>query len=99
MVYKLMRKQHGESSNEKWGLSEMDNCNHKWINMEDGTLDKFCVRCRKFAMQAHKTINAKEPELLTKTEFQDIMAALSNEINKKTQEGSLGQSIFRGLRR
>lgn len=27
-------------------------CKHKWVDMEDGTLDKFCVRCRKFSMQA-----------------------------------------------
>lgn len=30
----------------------MKKCNHKWVAMEDGTNDKFCVRCRKFAMQA-----------------------------------------------
>lgn len=33
-------------------------CKHKWVDMEDGTLDKFCVRCRKFAMQAVVTLNA-----------------------------------------
>lgn len=27
-------------------------CKHKWIDMEDGSLDQFCVRCRKFQMQA-----------------------------------------------
>jgi DNA-directed RNA polymerase subunit RPC12/RpoP len=29
-----------------------DKCEHKWIDMEDGTLDKFCVRCSKKAKQA-----------------------------------------------
>ncbi|MCM3111681.1 hypothetical protein [Lederbergia lenta] len=29
-----------------------EKCNHKWIDLEDGTLDRFCVKCRKFAMQA-----------------------------------------------
>jgi hypothetical protein len=27
-------------------------CKHKWIDMEDGTLDRFCVRCSKKAKQA-----------------------------------------------
>ena len=27
-------------------------CKHKWVDMEDGSLDKFCVRCSKKAMQA-----------------------------------------------
>lgn len=34
-------------------------CKHKWVDMEDGTLDKFCVRCRKFAMQAQLAMPAK----------------------------------------
>lgn len=35
----------------------MNKCNHKWVVMEDGTNDKFCVRCRKFVMQAVATFN------------------------------------------
>lgn len=31
-------------------------CNHKWVNMEDGSLDKFCVRCSKKAMQAELSL-------------------------------------------
>ncbi len=27
-------------------------CEHKWIDMEDGSLDKFCVRCSNKAKQA-----------------------------------------------
>lgn len=27
-------------------------CEHKYVDMEDGTLRKFCVRCSKFASQA-----------------------------------------------
>ena len=30
----------------------MGKCNHKWIDMEDGSLDKFCVRCSEKAKQA-----------------------------------------------
>lgn len=30
----------------------MKKCKHKWVDMEDGTLDKFCVRCSKKAKQA-----------------------------------------------
>jgi len=26
-------------------------CKHKWVDMEDGSLDRICVKCRKFAMQ------------------------------------------------
>lgn len=33
-------------------------CKHKWVDMEDGTLDRFCVRCRKFAMQAQMTLSS-----------------------------------------
>ena len=32
-------------------------CNHKYVNMEDGTRDKFCVRCSKKAKQAALYIN------------------------------------------
>jgi hypothetical protein len=27
-------------------------CEHKWVDMEDDTLDKFCVRCSKKCRQA-----------------------------------------------
>lgn len=37
----------------------MKKCNHKWVAMEDGTKDKFCVRCRKFAMQAQMAMPTK----------------------------------------
>ena len=30
----------------------MKKCEHKWIDMEDGSHDKFCVRCSKKAKQA-----------------------------------------------
>jgi hypothetical protein len=35
-------------------------CNHKWVDMEDGTFDKFCVRCsekekQNFAMFEEQT--------------------------------------------
>lgn len=26
-------------------------CKHKWVDMEDGSLRRFCVKCSKFAMQ------------------------------------------------
>lgn len=29
-----------------------EKCKHKWVDMEDGTLDKFCVRCSQKARQA-----------------------------------------------
>lgn len=32
-------------------------CKHKWVDMEDGTRDKFCVRCSHKAKQAVITIN------------------------------------------
>lgn len=35
-------------------------CRHKWVAMEDGTNDKLCVKCRKFAMQAAFTFNAED---------------------------------------
>lgn len=38
----------------------MKKCKHKWVNMEDGTADRFCVRCRKFAMQAVTTLNPQQ---------------------------------------
>lgn len=48
--------------------SKVTKCKHKWVDMEDGTIDKFCVRCRKFAMQAvmksasaSATVNASSP--------------------------------------
>lgn len=34
------------------GGSEMTECNHKWVDMEDGSRDKFCVRCGNKAKQA-----------------------------------------------
>lgn len=43
----------------------MSRCKHKWVNMEDGTLDKFCVRCRKFAKQAQMSMPVTMPTGLT----------------------------------
>lgn len=37
----------------------MSKCNHKWVDMEDGSLRKFCVRCAKFALQAQMAIPVK----------------------------------------
>lgn len=36
-------------------------CNHKWVDMEDGTLDKFCVRCSQKAKQAVMPIEINIP--------------------------------------
>ncbi|WP_381482234.1 hypothetical protein [Sporosarcina contaminans] len=33
-------------------------CQHKWVIMEDGSLDKFCVRCRRYAKQAQLAMPA-----------------------------------------
>lgn len=33
-------------------------CKHKWVDMEDGSLDRICVKCRKFAMQASLSMSA-----------------------------------------
>lgn len=41
----------------------MTKCSHKWVDMEDGSLDKFCVRCRKFAMQAQMSMPAQSDTL------------------------------------
>lgn len=27
------------------------NCKHKWVDMEDGTIDRFCVKCLEFEKQ------------------------------------------------
>lgn len=34
-------------------------CNHKYVDMEDGTRDKFCVRCGKRAKQGVMYIKPK----------------------------------------
>lgn len=39
----------------------MVKCEHKWVDMEDGTNDKFCVKCRKFAMQGQMAMS-KSPK-------------------------------------
>lgn len=31
---------------------KLNGCDHKWVDMEDGSLDKFCVRCSQKAKQA-----------------------------------------------
>lgn len=33
-------------------------CKHKYVDMEDGSLRKFCVRCSKFAAQAQLMLPA-----------------------------------------
>lgn len=30
---------------------KVQKCKHKWVDMEDGTLDKFCLKCSKKAKQ------------------------------------------------
>lgn len=54
----------------------MTKCKHKWVAMEDGTLDKFCVRCRKFAMQAQLTMPA----------MADMTAPLTHPMARETME-------------
>jgi hypothetical protein len=33
-------------------------CDHKWVDMEDGTNDEFCVKCSRFAKQNQSQISA-----------------------------------------
>jgi hypothetical protein len=42
-----------------------ETCNHKWIDMEDGSRDRFCVRCSKKAMQAVISLRAIEVNVIT----------------------------------
>jgi len=60
-------------------------CNHKWVAMEDGTNDKFCVRCRKFAMQAVAVV----PNGL------NINIAIENAMHKPTTIESMVNEIQR----
>lgn len=42
-------------------LANKRKCKHKWVDMEDGTLRKFCVRCARFAKQAQMAMSATAP--------------------------------------
>lgn len=50
-------------------------CKHKWVPMEDGSLDRICVKCRKFAMQ-----NIMEPLIA------DVSASMSIPAGRETME-------------
>lgn len=63
----------------------MKKCNHKWVDMEDGTNDKLCVRCRKFAMQGRlqfesPKIKLEPPSLSFLDRNPDISDKISNKI-------------------
>lgn len=62
----------------------MGKCNHKWIDMEDGSLDKFCVRCSKKAMQAvmlKPTINISINN--DQINVEDFASRISKELKRK----------------
>lgn len=50
-------------------------CKHKWVDIEDGTLDQICVRCRKFQMR-----NIIEPLSV------DASMPLSMQLGRETME-------------
>ena len=62
----------------------MGKCNHKWIDMEDGSLDKFCVRCSEKAKQAvmfQPTINISINS--DQISVENIVDKINNELIKK----------------
>lgn len=64
----------------------MKKCKHKWVDMEDGTFDKFCVRCRKFAMQAQLAMPASELSVETKIEGSISLSITPEQIVKRFNE-------------
>lgn len=68
-------------------------CKHKWIDMEDGTNDQICVKCRKFAMRAvmetplNPTIAAPIAEGLSagiNKSNEDIAKIIQEQLNRST---------------
>ena len=74
-------------------------CEHKWVDMEDGSLDKFCVRCRKFSMQAQMSIPKSEVPNVTLENLikEPALEDLINEINKglSVKSSMLSRSLGR----
>lgn len=66
-------------------------CKHKWVDMEDGSLDRICVRCRKFAMQAVMEL----PKLSVETERSSSVAI--NSVLGINDETRLIENIQKGL--
>ncbi|HLR70992.1 MAG TPA: hypothetical protein VK085_06130 [Pseudogracilibacillus sp.] len=64
-------------------------CNHKWVAMEDGTNDKLCIRCRKFAMQAVAVI----PNAI------NINEAIENAMHEPTTLESIANELQRQVGR
>ncbi|AWC29269.1 hypothetical protein [Bacillus cytotoxicus] len=45
-------------------------CQHKWIDMEDGTNDKFCVKCSQKAKQMQITLPISLPISINADEWE-----------------------------
>lgn len=75
------------------------NCKHKYVNMEDGTRDKFCVRCSKKFKQAAMHIDPRtEPESQTINPVVNIDVGVYGpdaieEIQRRVIEGINGSLI------
>lgn len=77
----------------------MKTCIHKWVDMEDGTLDKFCVRCSHKAKQAvasfpHPEVNV-EITLSTKSYLQPLSPFADYVPNKVIISGEAITEIHR----
>lgn len=73
------------------------NCNHKYVNLEDGSFDKFCVRCCNRFKQAmadipkfETVIKLSDPSMIgvpTTIIFQDgVIEKLAEQISQKKQQ-------------
>lgn len=75
----------------------MDKCKHKWVDMKDGSLDKFCVRCSKEAKQAVMSMSITHVGMDT-AYSKDYTVNCENELaNFKQTMNSIADAITQSL--
>lgn len=67
-------------------------CDHKWVDMEDGSYDKFCVRCSKKAKQA---VMAMPLNINVNINNEQDIISIAKELNKQINKYMRMNSPFR----
>jgi hypothetical protein len=63
----------------------MNKCEHKWIDMEDGSLDKFCVKCSFKAKQNFMSIKIDVDAVI---DVNEIISNINKNAIRKSRMGT-----------
>lgn len=71
----------------------MKRCNHKWVDLEDGSLDKFCIRCCLRAKQATAAFPLSESKVEMNVNQFGIKDELTEWLAERHKEWIVGVDV------